>query len=268
MAESSLALDAAGSGEAAALAYTMAQEYRRTVEAYQRLYNLKEAEANARAAGDLEGMTSANTERALSAPVREVSWHDLSTLVKHDQEAAYRRWQEIKNEAQLDLTSGQWAYTAIEPYTAGPWDRAQFVAIRQSLIDAWQPANGIELALIDQMAQAQTLMFHWQKQMSMSLAADTINRERPVNKGQVWQPPQVSSYDGAEQAAAMIDRFNRLFLRTLRHLRDLRRYAPAVTIQTAGQVNIGGAQVNVTSGPSKAQAKPAPQIVEVSGREQ
>ena len=51
----------------------------------------------------------------------------------------------------------------------------------------------------------------------------------------------------AIEQAAMVDRFNRLFLRTLRQLRDLRRYAPAVTIQNAGQVNIGQQQVNVAS---------------------
>jgi hypothetical protein len=33
--------------------------------------------------------------------------------------------------------------------------------------------------------------------------------------------------------------------RTLRALRDLRRYAPTVMIQSAGQVNIGGQQVNM-----------------------
>jgi hypothetical protein len=32
---------------------------------------------------------------------------------------------------------------------------------------------------------------------------------------------------------------------TVRQLRDLRRYAPQVTIQSAGQVNIGGQQINV-----------------------
>ena len=42
----------------------------------------------------------------------------------------------------------------------------------------------------------------------------------------------------------MVGRFNQLFLRTLRALRDLRRYATAVTIQKAGQVNIGAQQVN------------------------
>jgi hypothetical protein len=43
----------------------------------------------------------------------------------------------------------------------------------------------------------------------------------------------------------MADRFNRIFLRTLRHLRELQRDPPAVTIQTAGQVNIAGQQVNM-----------------------
>ena len=48
-----------------------------------------------------------------------------------------------------------------------------------------------------------------------------------------------------EQAAAMVDRFNRLFLRTLRALRDLRRYEAPVNVGMAGQVNIAGQQVNV-----------------------
>jgi len=50
------------------------------------------------------------------------------------------------------------------------------------------------------------------------------------------------------QAADMADRFNRLFLRTLRQLRDLRRYNLPVTINNPQQVNIaaeGGQQVNM-----------------------
>jgi hypothetical protein len=46
----------------------------------------------------------------------------------------------------------------------------------------------------------------------------------------------------------MADRFNRIFMRTLRQLRDLRRYSP-VTIYNPNQVNIatdGGQQVNVS----------------------
>jgi hypothetical protein len=47
------------------------------------------------------------------------------------------------------------------------------------------------------------------------------------------------------EATAMVDRYNKMFIRTLRALRDLRRYAPSVVIQNAGQVNVGSQQVNV-----------------------
>ena len=43
----------------------------------------------------------------------------------------------------------------------------------------------------------------------------------------------------------MVDRFNRIFLRTLRALRDLRKHSPALIVQNAGQVNVGDKQVNV-----------------------
>jgi hypothetical protein len=42
----------------------------------------------------------------------------------------------------------------------------------------------------------------------------------------------------------MVDRFNRIFLRTLRALRDLRRQEPVV-VRRAGQVNVGHQQINV-----------------------
>lgn len=42
-----------------------------------------------------------------------------------------------------------------------------------------------------------------------------------------------------------IDRFNRLFMRALRQLRDLRRYTPQVVVHSAGQVNVGEKQINV-----------------------
>lgn len=46
----------------------------------------------------------------------------------------------------------------------------------------------------------------------------------------------------------MVDRFNKLFVRTLRALRDLRRYASSMIVQNAGQVNVGAQQLNVASG--------------------
>jgi len=64
-----------------------------------------------------------------------------------------------------------------------------------------------------------------------------------------WFPPYVSEERAIEHAVQMADRFNRIFMRTLRHLRDLRRYSP-LTINNPNQVNIaadGGQQVNVSN---------------------
>jgi hypothetical protein len=60
-----------------------------------------------------------------------------------------------------------------------------------------------------------------------------------------WKPPQVSESDALNQAAAMADRFNKIYLRSLRALRDLRRWSPTIVVQNAGQVNVAEQQVNV-----------------------
>ena len=62
-----------------------------------------------------------------------------------------------------------------------------------------------------------------------------------------WFKPTVSEQEALEHAVQMADRWNRIFMRTLRQLRDLRRYS-VVTINNPTQVNIaneGGKQVNI-----------------------
>jgi hypothetical protein len=54
------------------------------------------------------------------------------------------------------------------------------------------------------------------------------------------EPPRLSDAQAEDQAAAMVDRFNRVFLRTLQALCGLRKVPPAVVVQNAGQVNVGG----------------------------
>ena len=45
-----------------------------------------------------------------------------------------------------------------------------------------------------------------------------------------------------------MERFHAIFLRTLKALRDLRRQVPGVVVQSAGQVNVGQQQLNVSAG--------------------
>jgi hypothetical protein len=60
-----------------------------------------------------------------------------------------------------------------------------------------------------------------------------------------WKSPYQSEADAVDQAHRLADGYNRQFLRVLRQLRDLRRYAPVV-IQNAQQVNVGNQQLNVS----------------------
>src|SRR5262249_21302094 len=56
--------------------------------------------------------------------------------------------------------------------------------------------------------------------------------------------------EAVELAGAMADRFHKMLVRTLRALCDLRKVPLAVVVQNAGQVNVGGQQVNVARHPN------------------
>ena len=132
-----------------------------------------------------------------------------------------------------------------------PWTRAQFLAIRNGFIEQWKPKGTIEIAMIDMMAQAFNAYQYWCEETHRRSTTDAkilSLREEDMYKQEQghWIPPRVSEQASIEHAMQMMDRYNRLFLRTLRQLRDVRRYSP-VTINNPQQVNIaadGGQQIN------------------------
>jgi hypothetical protein len=191
-------------------------------------------------------------EDVLRGPADQASWMGLEAVARKDPEAVARRWEHIKREALDELQSGYRAAKAMESYFSTPWKRAQFLAIRNDLAQEWQPRNGIERQLIDTMAQAQTLMLFWQERLNDLLMLEYTDGKRSHKELGQWLTPRVKDHEAVDQAGAMVDRFNRIFLRTLRALRDLRRYTPAVIVQNARQVNVGGQQVNVApAGPEE-----------------
>ena len=126
-------------------------------------------------------------------------------------------------------------------------------AIREGFVTQWQPAGAIELALIDVMAQAHSEYLYWSEEVhrrsttEMKLSQELDEARYYKGAEGNWVPPRVSEQGAVEHAMQMADRFNRLFLRTLRQLRDLRRYSTPITINNPQQVNIaadGGKQVN------------------------
>ena len=230
--------------EMTTLAYDLALAYRRMVEFY-RTSTVGLTEADAKVQEVLKVRNSEVDERLRHGPPQEVTWWQLQELTEQDPQAAQQRWESIKEAARDELQCGYRAARTLEAFNPTPWERAQFLAMRYVLMQEWQPRNGIEQTLLDTMAQAQTYYMTWLQVLTNFLNMESERQQSKMKQHGEWQLPRVSDYEAIEQAAAMVDRFNKLFLRTLRQLRDLRRYAPAVTIQSAGQVNIGSQQVNM-----------------------
>lgn len=201
----------------------------------------------------------------MSRSVDSLNFIDLMELQEQAPRAAEKFWERIKQEARAEFESGHLSANIAFPvgYMKQPWNIARYLAVRDSFIDEWNPRGGIELSMIDIMAQA---YFQWQFWIEQTVRRSQTperdehpqytewKRHQAEEIGESWTDghwlrPYASEVRAIEHAAQMADRFNRIFLRNLRQLRDLRRYSP-VTINNPNQVNIaaeGGQQINLTS---------------------
>ncbi len=232
-------------GEAFSLASEMAKEYAAMVHHYRKLYGVTAPEAEQKTQELLA--LGAGKDLALTLSPDQVTWWNLGELTGEDPQKAVRAWARLKAEARAELASGHRTAKAAEGFCVGPWARAQVLAIRDAMIADWQPRPGIEQALVETLATAQSGYLFWLERLMMRASSDAQMEEADLNAEGKWRPTRIPQAAATEEAAVMMDRFNRVFLRTLRALRDLRRYSPNVTITGAQQVNIGQQQVNVAS---------------------
>jgi hypothetical protein len=186
-------------------------------------------------------------DRLAEAPARLVSWTDVTALVEQHPERVFALWARIKQEAREELAGGHRAALALRDGSE-PWERAQFLAIRDAFVEEWRPRGGIELALIDQMATAHSEYLGWLERLHVERQNRAIGPNILERNAASYDPPRVSAAEAVEEAAAMAERFQRLFVRAVRTLRDLRRFTPSVVVQNAGQVNVAHQQVNTTGG--------------------
>ena len=159
---------------------------------------------------------------------------------------ALGKWQELKAQARAEWESGQRGAETMR--LSEPWERARYGALLNSFKDEWQPRGGIELALIEQMAQCYS---SWLSCLENYLYLDFFDGSKTVDDGDEGYgssgyvvTPRLSRAQNVDRALRTAERFQRMFLRSLRALRDLRRYTPKITIHNEGQVNIGQNQVN------------------------
>lgn len=210
----------------------------------------------------------------MGLPLENLNFADLFELHSFAPRVAERFWERAKREGRKEFESGHLAANITFPvgYMKQLWNIARYLGVRESFIDDWNPSGGIEVALVDMLAQS---YFQWQFWLEQTVKrSQTRERdEHPeyskwkVHKKELndakgwsdgyWLRPYVSEVQAIEHAVQMADRFNRIFMRTLRQLRDLRRYSP-VTINNPNQVNIasdGGQQINVAKTEEENKAK-------------
>jgi len=226
--------------------------------------SVEEARAKAFHACDNKEDAKKRFQEMMTLPFESLHFVDLMELLNVAPRVAERFWEKVKREGRKEFESGHLAANITFPvgYMKGMWNIARYLGVRESFLDDWQPKGGIEVALIDMMTQS---YFQWQYWLEQTVKrSETRPREehpeyqkwqrvrKQFNEGSWmdghWLPPYVSEQSAIEHAVQMADRFNRMFMRTLRQLRDLRRYSP-VTINNPNQVNIandGGQQINMS----------------------
>jgi hypothetical protein len=179
-------------------------------------------------------------------PPEKIDWGHLAAIAEVDVNDSLALWVRLRETADDELESGR-RTAAIVGSKREPYALAQFLAIRDSFADQWHPNGGIESAMIDMMTIAFSLQMYWSEIAHQRSFEIHNNQEKELkrqeNKG--WKSPYQHEAGAIDQAYKLADSYNRQFLRVLRQLRDLRRYAPVIIQNNGGQVNIGKQQVNV-----------------------
>ncbi len=197
-----------------------------------------------------------------SRSIDSISFRDLLELHSYSAAMAQNLWEVIKRHAQDEFESGHLAASVFEPVDSmkDAWTRARFLGLRESFAAEWQPRGGIELSMIDAMAQAFMQLQYWTEQTVVRSRTEPrqeayeyrewkrYQREAKTDSWKCghWDIPYVREQDAIQHAAEMADRWQRMYFRAVRQLRDWRRYSPQVTINNPQQVNIGE-QVNVAA---------------------
>lgn len=177
-------------------------------------------------------------------PPEQLSWLAFNALAERDPALARQEWRRLVNMARDELESGHRAAQAVEGFSHRPWDRARFLALRESLAKEWGPGNGVEWLLVDMLAQAYTLYEEAMRHTMLLTTTEAYLDRSSVRERERWKPQRNQPDDVIDRAKADVDRYHRIVMRVQRALRDQRRYG-AVVVQHAGQVNVGQQQVNV-----------------------
>jgi hypothetical protein len=171
---------------------------------------------------------------------RFIDWGDIGKIWNADPREAMELWKAIRSEAQDEFIGGHYGARAFEVgiLENDAWRRAQYLAIRDGLIEEWKPRGASEFILIDQMVQAYTMQLYWtEKAMERSETAprcETYEFVQWVRHRQIeakarqwdedgkWDIPYQHEAEAVEQAFRIVDMCAKSFQRAARQLANIR----------------------------------------------
>lgn len=180
-------------------------------------------------------------------PPSEISFDDIEKLMRHCNSNRFQSvWDGVKAAARGELQSGWRAGQGVEVRFQGAWERACFLAVRETYRESWRPRSSAESLLIDELAQYECLRHRWLRILSdHSATALPLSRHKSTGDSRNGELV-VTQAAATREAILMIDRLQRLAHRATRLLLALRRGNAPVLIRRAAQVNVTtGNQLNV-----------------------
>jgi hypothetical protein len=181
----------------------------------------------------------------LDCPPQDVTFYDIERLSRVDPARAVARWEEVKAVARNDLASGYTAARALEYLGGSAWERANFLAVREQLFQAWSPRHAGEAMLLEEMAQYETMRRQWVRILSLWSRDPRVQLSLQDPTFQHSERRNLSHAQANLEAARMVERLQRLYQSALRTLVMSRRGKSPFIVQHSGQINIAeGPQLN------------------------
>jgi len=168
-----------------------------------------------------------------------INWGDIGDLWNASPRDAIELWKAIRLEARDEFISGHYGARAFEvlSWQHEAWRRAQYLAVRDGLIEEWKPRGASEFILIDQMTQSYVMQLHW-TEVAMTRAhgdprTETYEYRQWMERRKVedrvnqwhrgdWDIPYQHQADAIEQANRLIELWQKSFQRAARQLANIR----------------------------------------------
>jgi hypothetical protein len=170
---------------------------------------------------------------------RFIDWGDLGQLWNASPRDAIELWKAIRLEARDEFVSGHYGARAFEStkHMLEAFARAQYLSVRDGLIEEWRPRGASEFILIDQMTQSYVMQIHWTEEaMRRSQGEPRVEsyefrqwaqyrtaerKAQQWNKGD-WDVPYQHQAEAIEQAFRLVDLCMKSFQRAARQLANIR----------------------------------------------